>query len=260
MLGYAFMGKAHSRACRELLALDAPLRPRLVSVAGRNEEAVAAMAERFGYERWTTDWHDLVSDPGITLFDNGGPNSLHAEPTIAAAEAGKHVLCEKPLGRDADESYEIWQRVEATGVKHLCGFNYRFVPAVRLARELDRRRRARRDPALPRPLPPGLGRRPVARHLALPAGRGRLGRDRRPRHARRRPRSLPRRRGGERLRARPHVRARAAAWTTASRRPSSSRAAPSARSRRRGSRSAGATRSSGRSTAPRPRSPSTWRS
>ena len=136
MLGYAFMGKAHSRACRELLALDAPLRPRLVSVAGRNEEAVAAMAERFGYERWTTDWHDLVSDPGITLFDNGGPNSLHAEPTIAAAEAGKHVLCEKPLGRDADESYEIWQRVEATGVKHLCGFNYRFVPAVRLAREL----------------------------------------------------------------------------------------------------------------------------
>ena len=116
MLGYAFMGKAHSRACRELLALDPPLRPRLVSVAGRNEEAVAAMAERYGYERWTTDWHDLVSDPGITLFDNGGPNSLHAEPTIAAAEAGKHVLCEKPLGRDANESYEIWQRVAATGV------------------------------------------------------------------------------------------------------------------------------------------------
>ena len=72
----------------------------------------------------------------IGLFDNLGPNSLHAEPTIAAAEAGKHVVCEKPLGRDADESYEIWQRVAATGVKHLCAFNYRFVPAVRLAREL----------------------------------------------------------------------------------------------------------------------------
>src|SRR5204862_43959 len=70
------------------------------------------------------------------LFDNGGPNSLHAEPTIAAAEAGKHVLCEKPLGRTADESHEVWRRVAATGVKHLCGFNYRFVPAVRLAREL----------------------------------------------------------------------------------------------------------------------------
>ena len=97
---------------------------------------MADAAQRYGWERWTSDWRDLVADPAIGLFDNGGPNSLHAEPTIAAAEAGKHVLCEKPLGRDADESYEIWQRVAATGVKHLCGFNYRFVPAVRLAREL----------------------------------------------------------------------------------------------------------------------------
>jgi predicted dehydrogenase len=136
MLGYAFMGKAHSRAFQEIAHLDTPLRPRLVAVAGRNEDAVATMAAQFGYERWTNDWRDIVADPTIGLFDNGGPNSLHAEPTIAAAEAGKHVLCEKPLGRDAGESYEIWQRVAATGVKHLCGFNYRFVPAVRLAREL----------------------------------------------------------------------------------------------------------------------------
>jgi len=136
MLGYAFMGKAHTRAFREIAALDSPLRPRLVAIAGRTEDAVAAVADRYGYERWTTDWHDIVTDPAIGLFDNGGPNSLHAEPTIAAAEAGKHVLCEKPLGRDADESYEIWQRVAATGVRHLCGFNYRFVPAVRLAREM----------------------------------------------------------------------------------------------------------------------------
>jgi predicted dehydrogenase len=136
MLGYAFMGKAHSRAFREIARLDAPLQPRLVAIAGRNQEAVADTATRYGYERWTTDWRDIVADPAIGLFDNGGPNSLHAEPTIAAAEAGKHVLCEKPLGRNADESYEIWQRVEATGVKHLCGFNYRFVPAVRLAREM----------------------------------------------------------------------------------------------------------------------------
>jgi predicted dehydrogenase len=136
MLGYAFMGKAHSRAFREIRRLDSPLQPRLVAVAGRNEDAVAAAAALYGYERWTTDWQDVVADPAIGLFDNGGPNSLHAEPTIAAAEAGKHVLCEKPLGRDANESHEIWQRVEATGVKHLCGFNYRFVPAVRLAREM----------------------------------------------------------------------------------------------------------------------------
>ena len=138
MLGYAFMGKAHSNAFKKIayMTWPPPLRPKLVAIAGRNEEAVAAAAERYGYERWTADWHDIVADERIGLFDNGGPNSLHAEPTIAAAEAGKHVVCEKPLGRTAEESYEIWQRVAATGVKHLCAFNYRFVPAVRLAREM----------------------------------------------------------------------------------------------------------------------------
>jgi len=138
MLGYAFMGKAHSNAFKKIayMTWPPPLVPRLVSIAGRNEEAVRNAAERYGYERWTTDWHDIVSDPSIGLFDNGGPNSLHAEPTIAAAEAGKHVICEKPLGRTADESYEIWKRVAATGVKHLCAFNYRFVPANRLARDM----------------------------------------------------------------------------------------------------------------------------
>src|SRR6266508_681825 len=138
MLGYAFMGKAHSNAFKKIayMTWPPPLRPRLVGIAGRNEAAVGDAAERFGYEYATTDWRELVDDDRIGLFDNGGPNSLHAEPTIAAAEAGKHVVCEKPLGRTAAESYEIWRRVRATGVKHMCGLNYRFVPAVRLAREL----------------------------------------------------------------------------------------------------------------------------
>jgi predicted dehydrogenase len=138
MLGYAFMGKAHANALRKIayMTWPPPLVPRLVAIAGRNEEAVGEAATRYGFERATTDWHDLVSDPGIGLFDNLGPNSLHAEPTIAAAAAGKHVVCEKPLGRDAEESYEIWRRVAATGVVHMCAFNYRFVPAVRFAREL----------------------------------------------------------------------------------------------------------------------------
>src|SRR6266704_2789960 len=102
MLGYAFMGKAHSNAFRKLdyMVWPPPLVPRLVAIGGRNQDAVAAAARRYGYERWTTDWHDIVTDERIGLFDNGGPNSLHAEPTIAAAEAGKHVLCEKPLGRE----------------------------------------------------------------------------------------------------------------------------------------------------------------
>src|SRR2546422_10004124 len=143
MLGYAFMGKAHSHAFRDLAYLAGPraLVPRLVGIAGRNEQAVGEAAQRYGYDYATTAWRDLVADERIGLFDNGGPNSLHAEPTIAAAEAGKHVLCEKPLGRTADESYEIWQRVAATGVKHMCAFNYRFLPAGRLARGVSHARR-----------------------------------------------------------------------------------------------------------------------
>jgi len=138
MLGYAFMGKAHSNAFRKIayMTWPPPLVPRLVAIAGRDEDAVAEAATRYGYERWTGDWRDLVSDPAIELFDNGGPNHLHAEPTIAAAEAGKHVVCEKPLGRTADESFDIWSRVAATDVRHMCAFNYRFVPAVRLAKEM----------------------------------------------------------------------------------------------------------------------------
>ena len=138
MLGYAFMGKAHANAYRTLayMTWPPPLVPRLVSIAGRNEDAVAEAAARYGFGRFVTDWRELVADPDVQLFDNGGPNNLHAEPTIAAAEAGKHVICEKPLGRTAEESHEIWQRVEATGVKHMTGFNYRFVPAVRLARQM----------------------------------------------------------------------------------------------------------------------------
>ena len=138
MLGYAFMGKAHSNAYKTLsyMTWPPPYMPELVAIAGRNEEAVAEAARRYGFAEHVTDWKALVADDRIQLFDNAGPNNLHAEPTIAAAEAGKHVICEKPLGRDAAESYETWQRVEKAGVKHMCAFNYRFVPAVRLARQM----------------------------------------------------------------------------------------------------------------------------
>jgi predicted dehydrogenase len=136
MLGYAFMGHAYSRAFLALHQLDVPLRPELVSISGRNAQAVEEARGRWGWEEAVTDWRAQVADERVGLFVNGGPNDVHAEPTIAAASAGKHVICEKPLGRNAAESYEIWQSAERAGVTHLCGFNYRFVPAVRLAREL----------------------------------------------------------------------------------------------------------------------------
>ena len=138
MLGYAFMGKAHANAYRTIpyMTWPPPLLPRLVAVAGRSEQPVREAAGRYGFERHSLDWRDLVADEAIDLFDNCGPNSVHAEASIAAAENGKHVLCEKPLGRNADESHEAWRRVAATGVKHMCAFNYRFVPAVRMARDM----------------------------------------------------------------------------------------------------------------------------
>jgi predicted dehydrogenase len=138
MLGYAFMGKAHSNALRTLayMTWPPPLVPELVAIGGRSPDAVAEAAERYGFRRAVTDWREIVADPEIEVFDNLSPNHLHAEPSIAAAEAGKHVVCEKPLGRDAAEAHDTWQRVQAAGVVHMCAFNYRFVPAVRLAREM----------------------------------------------------------------------------------------------------------------------------
>jgi predicted dehydrogenase len=136
MLGYAFMGKAHSRAFLAQKTLDTPLRPELVSISGRNAEKVEEARALYGWAEAVTNWREQVADDRIGLFDNGGPNALHADPTIAAARNGKHVLCEKPLGRTAGEAREIWQEAQSAGIVHMCGFNYRFVPAVRLAREL----------------------------------------------------------------------------------------------------------------------------
>jgi predicted dehydrogenase len=136
MLGYAFMGDAHSRALAATRQLDAPLEPRLVSISGRDSERREEARARLGWEEGAADWRDQVGDARVALFVNGGPNSLHAEPTIAAVRAGKHVLCEKPLGRDADEAWQMFQEARAAGIVHMTGFNYRFVPAVRAAREI----------------------------------------------------------------------------------------------------------------------------
>lgn len=138
MLGYGFMAKAHTHALRTLAYIDPSFDVglRLVALAGRNGAAAQAAADQLGWERASTDWRDLVSAADIDVFDNGGPNDAHAEPCIAAARAGKHVICEKPLGRNAAEAYRMLEAVRAAGVTHMCAFNYRFVPAVRLAKEI----------------------------------------------------------------------------------------------------------------------------
>lgn len=138
MLGYAFMGKAHSNAFKKLPYMMYPpvAIPRLVAICGRNEDAVAEAARRYGYEKYYTDWRKMLEDPAIQVFDNGGPNDMHAEPCIAAAQAGKHVFSEKPLARTAEEARRMLDAVQKAGVKHQVAFNYRFVPAIVQARKL----------------------------------------------------------------------------------------------------------------------------
>ena len=136
MLGQGFMGRAHALGIGRVATFEGlALRPRLAAVAGRDPGRLADFAERFGVDRVTTDWRELIADD-VGVLANLGPNVLHAAPTVEAARAGKHVLCEKPLGRDAQEALAIERDVAATGVTALCGFNYRFVPAVRLARQI----------------------------------------------------------------------------------------------------------------------------
>lgn len=138
MLGYSFMGKAHSNAYLKLphMVWPPPAVPALVAICGREQDAVRLAAQRFGYANHYTDWREMLKDEDIQLFDNGGPNNIHAEPCIAAAEAGKHILCEKPLARTAAEAKQMLDAANDAGVKHLCAFNYRFVPAIRQARSL----------------------------------------------------------------------------------------------------------------------------
>jgi len=138
VLGYAFMGKAHTNAYIKMpiFFYPPPAKPRLVAICGRTERAVAEAAKRYGYETYYTDWRSLIKDERVELVDNCLPNNMHAAPSIAAAEAGKHVLCEKPLAMNVEEAREVYEAAEKAGVKHMTGFNYRFIPAVRLAKKL----------------------------------------------------------------------------------------------------------------------------
>lgn len=138
MLGYAFMGKAHSNAFKKIpyMIYPPPAIPKLIAIAGRNEEAVAEAARRYGYEGYYTDWRAMLDDPRVQLFDNGGPNNIHLEPVVYAAQKGKHILCEKPLGRTAEEAKTMLDAVNKAGVKAMVAHNYRFVPALRLAYDL----------------------------------------------------------------------------------------------------------------------------
>jgi predicted dehydrogenase len=140
MVGYAFMGAAHSQAWRTAPhVFDLPLRPAMAALCGRNATAVRAAAARLGWAATETDWRALVKRDDVQLVDVCTPGDGHAEVAIAALEAGKHVLCEKPLANTLDEAEAMAaaaDRAAARGVRAMTGFNYRRVPAIVLARQL----------------------------------------------------------------------------------------------------------------------------
>lgn len=137
LVGYGFMGRTHSNAFGQVTKFfDTGYQPVLRAICARDRGKASAFAERWGYESFETDWRALVARQDIDLIDIASPNDTHAEIAIAAAQAGKMVLCEKPLGRTAAEAEAMVQAVESAGVPNMVWYNYRRVPAVTLAHHL----------------------------------------------------------------------------------------------------------------------------
>lgn len=140
MVGYAFMGAAHSHAWRTAPRFfDLPLDPQLTALCGRNDDGVRAAARKLGWGSVETDWRRLLERDDIDLIDICTPGNTHAEIAIAALEAGKHVLCEKPLANSVAEAERMTEAAQAAaqrGVFSMCGFSYRRTPALALARRM----------------------------------------------------------------------------------------------------------------------------
>ena len=137
MIGYGFMGRAHSNAYRKVSNFfENEYVPVLKAACGREAEKVKAFADTWGYESTETDWRKLIERKDIDAVDICVPNNLHKDMAIAAAQAGKMILCEKPLAMNAAEGEEMCKAVEKAGVLNTVWYNYRRVPAVSLAKKL----------------------------------------------------------------------------------------------------------------------------
>ncbi len=137
MVGYGFMGRTHSNAFGQVNKFfDTAYSPVLKAICARDRAKAEAFASQWGYESVETDWRSLVNRTDIDLIDIASPNDTHAEIAIAAAQAGKMVLCEKPLGRSAAEAERMVHAVESARVANMVWYNYRRVPAVTLAKRL----------------------------------------------------------------------------------------------------------------------------
>ena len=137
VIGYGFMGRTHSNAFSKAgNFFDLPFQPVLKTICARNQSRAQAFAGNWGFESAETDWRKVVASPDVDLVDIASPNDTHAEIAIAAAQAGKMVMCEKPLGRNAQEAEAMVKAVESAGVANCVWYNYRRVPAVTLAKQM----------------------------------------------------------------------------------------------------------------------------
>jgi predicted dehydrogenase len=138
IVGMGWMGEAHSRAYREIRDrfYDSDIQPRLLMCSDNVAERAAAAQERFGFEQYTTDWRDIMANPDIEVVNITAPNGLHLELVRAAAAAGKHILCEKPVGKDPQETTLCEQAARQAGVLTFVGYNYRWPPLVQYAKQL----------------------------------------------------------------------------------------------------------------------------
>ena len=179
MVGYGFMGRTHSNAFRKVgNFFSLPVEPVLKTICARNADRANQFAATWGYESVVTDWRKLVESPEIDLIDVASPNDTHAEIAIAAARAGKMIMCEKPLGRNAREAEAMVNAVESAGVANTVWYNYRRVPAVTLAKQLIDEGRLGKNLSLPREISSGLddrSRSAAGRRRTMAAGCKRSG-------------------------------------------------------------------------------------
>jgi predicted dehydrogenase len=137
MIGYKFMGKAHSNAWKKApYFFDTPVEPVLKVICGRHEGPLKAFADRWGWEEIETDWKKVIEREDIDIVDIGVPTHLHHEIALAAAKAGKHIFCEKPMAVSYDQAKEMFEAAKENGITHYLNHNYRRCPAVRLAKQL----------------------------------------------------------------------------------------------------------------------------
>lgn len=138
IIGMGWMGEAHSRAYREIADRfhDSGLQPHLIICSDTIEPRASLARNRFGFERYTTDWREVIADPAVAVVNIAAPNGMHLEMVKAAAQAGKHILCEKPVGKDPQETALCEQAARRAGVLTFVGYNYRWAPLVQYARKL----------------------------------------------------------------------------------------------------------------------------